>query len=498
MLIQCHSCDAKYRLNLERIPNRKAFVKCKRCGAPIFIDPQQDAEAERTVAAAAPVAGSGGPDTVMVNCENCGARYRVPTEPLRKHGLKLRCTRCGHRFAPPALAPAAVEGAPAGVVPSPEFYPSAGEPEAGLSADGTEMPVPDDQRMETMFDDLQVEAMGSGEALAGEGEEPSPFGDAFAAQDPDSEQAYLDAVDFERPGGAPSQGSVPDDKKYQFFLKPHPTPSGEEAEFPDLPVPGEGEEGPPELPEIGREAAQIPNGPSGADDPTSPPEPLEGAQTVEDNSIDPNLPALPEEPELPPHPNPPVPGQPGIETRERRIFVGILGVAFLVALAAVGWGWWLSNLPDTTERFAIQSGVAGQFSLNSGKPPYFVTNKASGTRLYVFSGELENRFSTSERVGWVRLRGTAFGKESKPVQAAYSYVGNLLTDEQLVAWNLQAIKAYYGYNNGRNDSNFHLQEGAKVPFQIVFVGVPATVTRAEAEIIGYLRRGKPVYVETFP
>ena len=219
---------------------------------------------------------------------------------------------------------------------------------------------------------------------------------------------------------------------------------------------------------------------------------------MEDTSFDPTLPALPEEPELPLQPNPAVAGQPRVEARERRAFLALLGAAFLVALAAAGWGWWLSNLPDPAERFAIQSGAVEKLGLDSGKPPYFVTNKASGARLYVLSGEMENRFPTSERVGWVRLRGTAFGEGSKPVQTAYSYVGNLLTDEQLAAWDVQAIKAYYGYNNGREDSNFRLQNGTQVGFQIVFFGVPATVKRAEAKVIGYHRRGKPVYVETFP
>ena len=42
MLIQCQACNSKYRLNLERIPNRKTFIKCKKCNAPIYIDPQDD------------------------------------------------------------------------------------------------------------------------------------------------------------------------------------------------------------------------------------------------------------------------------------------------------------------------------------------------------------------------------------------------------------------------------------------------------------------------
>ncbi|MCH7479494.1 MAG: hypothetical protein IIA14_15525, partial [SAR324 cluster bacterium] len=46
--------------------------------------------------------------------------------------------------------------------------------------------------------------------------------------------------------------------------------------------------------------------------------------------------------------------------------------------------------------------------------------------------------------------------------------------------------------------NFRLLNGTKVPFQIVFVGAPSTVKGAEAKVIGYLLRGKPVYVETFP
>ena len=44
MLIQCHSCNTKYRLNLERIPKRKTFVRCKNCGTPIYIDPTEEEE----------------------------------------------------------------------------------------------------------------------------------------------------------------------------------------------------------------------------------------------------------------------------------------------------------------------------------------------------------------------------------------------------------------------------------------------------------------------
>ncbi len=46
MLIQCQSCNSKYRLNLERIPSRRSFIKCKKCNGPIYIDPREDGTQE--------------------------------------------------------------------------------------------------------------------------------------------------------------------------------------------------------------------------------------------------------------------------------------------------------------------------------------------------------------------------------------------------------------------------------------------------------------------
>src|SRR5690242_9545859 len=101
MLIQCQSCTHKFRLNLERLPARKTFVRCKNCGTPIYIHGEEDD--------IAPVSGlpdtvtvpesmvespvippwvagmplEPAPDTVMVTCPNCESRYRMPAEPLQ-------------------------------------------------------------------------------------------------------------------------------------------------------------------------------------------------------------------------------------------------------------------------------------------------------------------------------------------------------------------------------------------------------------------------------
>ena len=205
MLIQCHSCTSKFRLNLDRFPRRKTFVRCRNCGAPIYIDATEDIDGSAAGAAALSGGGAaeqdaedaglqfheemaeriagemmGGlmdaiPDeedpTSVVDCPTCDARYHVPPETLARSSLKLKCSRCGEVFA--AYAPGAA---------APEFYPRAVSAE-GEDLEGPPMPVPDEGRLDSMFDDLRSDGSpedGPDGARAGAGRlsprEVPPFG----------------------------------------------------------------------------------------------------------------------------------------------------------------------------------------------------------------------------------------------------------------------------------------------------------------------------------
>ena len=296
MVIQCPACTTKYRLNLESLPNRKTFVKCRNCGTPIYIDPPADAAAAApgppTASHAPPAApGKGGPDKSEVACPQCGTRYRVPTEALRKAGVRLKCTHCANVFTPPGTRGAAPMPPESEPVPPPvppasastrEFFPAAESGQDSAAPMERPMPIPDDQQLEGMFDDLRdrntpfaaepkpsqpkapppkappVQPPAHPVAAPALDEEVEESTDALLTADLDHlgedvavstrprrpsasafnpEQAYLEAIslddDTPMKSPRPPRGTVPPEQKYRFFLKPGALPE----EFPAPPAP---------------------------------------------------------------------------------------------------------------------------------------------------------------------------------------------------------------------------------------------------------------------
>ncbi|MCZ6748423.1 MAG: zinc-ribbon domain-containing protein [SAR324 cluster bacterium] len=344
MVIQCTSCNTKFRLNLETIPDRRAFVKCRNCGTPIFVDPPEDAAEEWETAsgteaptAAPPTPAGGNGERQAVTCRACGTRYRLPAEALSRPGVRLKCTHCGNLFAlgddeaaaPPVSGKVAGAAVPAGR----DFYPGAQEDVAGGAAGGLDrpMPIPDDAAVEGMLDDFREQATPFAEKEASaHGPGPSETGGLFSAnlddigagapesaeapaEDFDPERAYLEATAIDDGNFSRlrrSQGTVPDQYKYRFFLKPERGPESQPEEtlgsHDAAPVADPNEpEPPPEQaqPEAdlaaGGEELTYPGSEPGAEAPESPGEP----EAVPDpDDLDPDIeldedypaPAMPE------------------------------------------------------------------------------------------------------------------------------------------------------------------------------------------------------------
>jgi predicted Zn finger-like uncharacterized protein len=513
MLIQCQSCNAKYRLNLERIPNKKSFIKCKKCNAPIYIDPQEDAPGDegvitgesRQTAEAASTAGGGG--VAMVTCPNCGARYNVPAEQLSRQGLKLKCTNCDSMFPVPEEM-GAVEVPPAPLdetgpsAAAPDFFPSVSDSgEQAASDQEPQMPLPDDARASTMFDDLQVNlASGTSQPEQDPSSLDPPSTPPPGSGVSDPERDYLEAVSFSDDGTPPTlpgKGNVSDDKKYRFFMKP-----GVEGDD-DMADGNEPEdEGLPPLDDSDQALAGEVETSAQGEAPIVPPQTDDGApdsaasesasETVGDS---PNLPVVREEPASE-HPNSPIPDQEIPATKEnfryRMLWVAVL----VVVVVSAGWAGWLWTLPGASKGYGLRASTPAEFTITNTERGYFVTNKSSGERLYVLTGEVLNSFEGSEQVGWIKLKGSVIGSGSTP-QAGYSYIGNLLNKNQLATWALPAIRAYYGYLNGRDDQNYHIPQGKSVRYQIVLAGVRQPIKQITTELVSYQRRGVPVFVEQF-
>jgi len=521
MLIQCQSCNTKYRLNLEKIPDRKTFVKCKRCGTPIFIDPGQEAPAaaSRVLPPEAAALAERPAADVLISCESCGANYRVAAETLQR-AVRFKCSQCGHQFhlPRPEEAPAAAppEGAPA-------FYPRAAAPAAAAARGLAEedMPLPDEQRMDALFDDLKEPGAAAPEPredVTALGDLSGPFGDEPEPPE-DAEQAYLDATALGDDGEAyqpPAGGMVPPDKKSRYFLEPgafgkpepeHPAAGlgADDAELPPLdttadePVSTAEREG-PEMPDEPFMAAGGPPEPPEEEAPGAAPAAAAGPQP--DEHLPMVAPAPQEEPESHgPHQNPRVYGREHTPAKERRVFWLLLAAGVMVLALALFWAVWISQKPGTGGRYTVERERVHQLALKDSLAGHYVINKPSGQRLFVVQGALTNGFGKGEQIGWVRVRGTIYADmaQTKPLQTSYAYLGNLLDDQQLATWDLSAIRAYYGYNNGRGDVNYQIPPGATVPFQIFFPEIDEQkVERTVAEVVSYTRRGAPVFVAPGP
>lgn len=533
MLIQCHSCNTKYRLNLERIPRRKTFVRCKNCGTPIFIDPTEEEEATPGVLPREEVAAGGSepppepppPDrtgeagdggaadgTALVECPSCASRYRVPAEALRRPRTKLRCSQCGHVFQPPPGGAAEQGAAPAAPAPgadaagdaaareAPQFFPRAAFPQA--SGGEREMPLPDDRRMETMFDDLQADPGAAGrEARGGSGPEHLPpeeelgrIADSVFENEegePDPERAYEEATAFAEEGEAPGGGShaaVPDDQKYRFFLNPKQFQEAGMAEDESR------RDGPPDA-RSGAEDLPHPDDLEGLPPLEEPPGPPPEAPAAEAAQPPASLPEPSHAHEGPTPKREQVPGQ-RPRTSERRLQAMLIAAAVLVLAATGAWGYWLATSRGGPQPFVVRPGLSHELQLSEQLEGRYVANGPSGDRLFVVSGSVQHSFPAGQQVRWVRLRGVVYGDqdEAQPLATAYAYPGNTLSDEQLRTWEPEAIRAQYGYVNGKDDRNYNIPAGQPVPFQLVFPALQGPVERTVAEIVSYHHNGQAVFI----
>ena len=526
MLIQCHSCNTKYRLNLEQIPRRKTFVRCKSCGTPIFIDateeeqpasgvippppgtvpppepvpPPPDGEPDAAALGGhgPPVASPLPPGQVQVVCPGCAARYRIPEASVRRPGVKLKCTQCGLLFAPPGHLQPPQAAAQPGLAPaSPERAPA--QPPAPVRAPARagarqEMPLPDERQMEQLFDDLRPEpvvpAAAGKPAGVGDAELGSLLGEDFAHEPPapDAEQAYLDSVAFDDEGGAPlATGSVPDEQKFRFFLNPKRF-QGSEAGMADqrddtaMPAPPAAAEPGPETPFSRGPADELPSLEAVPPAAPLPSTEVRGAHSREEMA------RLREV----------VPGQAARVFTERRVLTIVAAATILILLGTGAWGYWLAATAGNSRPFQVRVGQPHQLVMKDDLQGRFVTNAPSGKRLFVVNGVVDNRFPGGSTLRWIRIKGAAYvdPTQSRLLGTSFAYAGNVLEDSQIAQWELAAVKAYYGFTNGRKELNVSIASGAKVPFQLVFAELEGgQVGRTVAQVVSYYRDGRAVFID---
>ncbi len=184
----------------------------------------------------------------------------------------------------------------------------------------------------------------------------------------------------------------------------------------------------------------------------------------------------------------------GINWGKMTVIVLLLLTAFLVVAGVGMYG--VFNEPSILNKILGTPLHQVEFNEKKGLAIKRVKNIPSRQTLHVVNGELTNKFSTSDEVSWIQLKGLAFDENRQVVETSIVFAGNVLQEEELSTWSLEKIKKYYKFNSGKNNSNFNLKEGQVVPFQIVFYESANVLANVTTKIVSYVRRNNPVYVRS--
>jgi len=354
---------------------------------------------------------------LIVQCDQCEARYRIADEKVTGQGVRVRCAKCDNVFTvkPP---PASEQEAPA----------ATDEAQTGHKSAGSEDKIPAQE---------QVPA------------------DPVSRDEPE-QQPSKSLGDFSGPGGAPGPDSGP--------------PEVEKTPPPDEPAS-------PASDDPGTEWGNIALGPQQDEDRTdmdmdlASPSPPESMQHDTGSPLDPPLP--PPVPAQKDAPLPPretttasritAPSRPAKGGGKRMPFLLILAL-----LAAAGYFAYpkvqqliKSRSPAEEGALVVQDIVVG------------TVKQQNGTLLAIVRGKIRNDSSGSK--GMIQVQGTFKGPDGRVLAESISYCGNTFTDRELATNSLESTRSALANELGQSLSNSSLKPGDTVPFLIVLDNPPSQI-----------------------
>jgi hypothetical protein len=107
----------------------------------------------------------------------------------------------------------------------------------------------------------------------------------------------------------------------------------------------------------------------------------------------------------------------------------------------------------------------------------FVENAKTG-KLFVITGRVRNGYEEARNS--IRVTGNLLAKGEK-VQSETVFAGNELSDAQLSALDMNAIKKALGNRVGEKKSNMNVRPNQELPFMIVFDKLPTELEEFTVE-----------------
>ncbi len=505
MIIKCESCNAKFKLNEDRIKGKGARVRCKKCGdyiivmkpgyehlKSLFVDSIKEKETREkgeTPAAEPPPESEAREEEPAPEPPPQPAEETAQPSPEEPKAAEPRL-EVGKDFETPGepslYTDAELPGLEPGIPPSGAIDESMVPAEAeGITETEKEEKDEIDKAFEQYLESMKLESEEESlrvEETQPEEERAEPEEEKmngilsttetleFLSETEKSEESKpTEEADFDLKiedekldlGGALDFSSV-------IQEKPEPTPDTTEAPSPDLPPP------PPE--------PEIPSFVSG-EKPDAPEErPSEEAEeTTKRETREPSR--------AEPSPYEVVPRK-IIQKKKKKAFAGKLLLLILVLLLVVAAGGaflaftekgneiLLSYAPQIRSIFGIKEAVKGPKFKITNLIGYYEDNKKAG-KIFVIKGEIINLTKTAK--SGLMVKGELLDKKGELIAEKTVYAGNPLTSEKLKTASRFEIDNALNNKLGKNLSNIDVQPGSSVPFMIVFFDLKGEVEAYRVE-----------------
>lgn len=403
---------------------------------------------------------------MIVECENCGTKFKVDPDRIKDEGSKVRCSKCRHTFMlyrPDQEEPLAEKPGPE-EVPAIEAEDDLGLGEAEALAEGSGLAeAEDDLGLGLPEDDL-----GLGEAKAS-AESP---GLAEAEDDlglglPEDDLGLGEAEAEDDLGLGSLEADLGESPADEAVIAGD-TPFSED-EMPGL---GQGEPG---LAEEGGPGMQDEPGPPAdeeilglGDEPDLFAEAVEPDLSMEEPEVGEDLDA---EIEVPPK-------------KKGRGFLWLLVI--LLFLTAVAAGVWL-YAPDLLaplglpgQEAEVKDDPKGNMFISPVDARHFFRQNEKEGQILVITGLAKNQYKTAR--GFIRLKGLLHDSQGKILKEQTVYCGNILTEDELITLSMEDMTKRFKKRGGEKGLNMKVPPGGSVKFMIVFNQIPTELTEYTVEV----------------
>ena len=183
----------------------------------------------------------------------------------------------------------------------------------------------------------------------------------------------------------------------------------------------------------------------------------------------------------------------GISSRRERtsiVPIALIAIAILFVIALAGAGFYFLNEGPTAFNklgLGFLTEWAGMEAVEEGsiivrKPVgTFLVNKEAG-EIFVVSGEAVNNFRKPRAS--IQVKAVIYGPKGEAMQQKVAYCGNPLSREQLESLPMDKIEAAMLNQFGDSLTNLGVQSGKAIPFVVVFTNVPKEAGEFGVEVAG--------------